>query len=70
MSEARFVPRDFRVGDLPAIEEVWVSAWIAVGLGIDFDARQPWLRARLATLAGGASRSWSVSIRAGVSPAS
>jgi putative acetyltransferase len=47
--------RDFNEGDLPALIDLWVAAWKAAGVPIDFDARRGWIENCLAVLrAGGA----------------
>ena len=51
MSDEGFALREFAPSDLPAIEALWVAAWSAVGLAIDFEARRPWLRDHLTSLA-------------------
>ena len=42
--------RDFAEGDLPALIELWVAAWKATGVAIDFDARRGWIENCLAAL--------------------
>jgi len=47
--------RDFAEADLPALIDLWVAAWKASGIPIDFGDRRAWIRDCLATLyAGGA----------------
>jgi putative acetyltransferase len=47
--------RDFVEADLPTLIDIWVDAWKATGLPIDFDARRGWIENCLAALrAGGA----------------
>ena len=47
--------RDFVEGDLPALIDLWVDAWKATGVPIDFDARRGRIKNCLAVLrAGGA----------------
>ena len=47
--------RDFAEADLPALIDLWVAAWKATGVPIDFDARRGWIENCLAALrAGGA----------------
>lgn len=47
--------RDFAEADLPALVDLWVAAWKATGVPIDFDARRGWIEDCLAALrAGGA----------------
>ena len=47
--------RDFVEADLPALIDLWVDAWKATGVPIDFDARRGWIENCLAVLrAGGA----------------
>jgi putative acetyltransferase len=48
--------RDFVEADLPALADLWVAAWQATGMAIDFDTRRPWLDGHLrALLAEGAA---------------
>jgi putative acetyltransferase len=42
--------RGFAAADLASLEDLWVAAWKAIGLEIDFEARRPWLRAHLTHL--------------------
>ena len=42
--------RDFAEADLPALTDLWVAAWTAIGLPIDFDARRGWIDDRLRAL--------------------
>ena len=37
-------------GDWPALLELWVAAWKATPIKVDFDARRAWFRAHLQTL--------------------
>jgi putative acetyltransferase len=47
--------RNFAEGDLAALIDLWVDAWKATGVPIDFDARRGWIESCLAALrAGGA----------------
>jgi putative acetyltransferase len=47
--------RDFIETDLPALVDLWVTAWSETGLSINFDARRAWLIGHLRALhAGGA----------------
>lgn len=39
--------RDVDEADLPALIDLWVAAWRATGLAIDFEARRSWLDQRL-----------------------
>ncbi len=55
MSAKTRAPREFVEADLPALADLWVTAWSETGLGIDFSARRRWLIDRLRALrAGGA----------------
>jgi putative acetyltransferase len=42
--------RAFAEGDLPALVELWVAAWKATGVPIDFDARRGWIEDCLGAL--------------------
>jgi putative acetyltransferase len=42
--------RDFAEDDLAALIDLWVAAWTATGISIDFDARRAWIRDCLAAL--------------------
>jgi len=46
-----FQTRAFRASDLSDIEDFWVASWRATGIEVDFEARRPWLRQHLTTLA-------------------
>jgi putative acetyltransferase len=35
--------RDFVEDDLPALVDLWVAAWTATGISINFDARRAWI---------------------------
>ncbi|HTR14123.1 MAG TPA: GNAT family N-acetyltransferase [Roseiarcus sp.] len=39
--------RSFVADDLPALADLWVAAWAETLPSIDFEARRPWLEARL-----------------------
>jgi putative acetyltransferase len=39
--------RGFEERDLAALADLWVAAWRQTGFAIDFEARRPWLAARL-----------------------
>jgi len=51
MSAAGFVMRALVPEDLPGLTNLWVAAWRAIGLPVDFEARRPWLAAHLVQLA-------------------
>ncbi len=42
--------RDFAEADLAALVDLWVAAWSATGLPIDFEARRAWIKERLSAL--------------------
>ncbi len=56
MSASVRAVRGFDEGDLPALCDLWVAAWRETGFPVDFEARRPWLAARLGAhrAAGGA----------------
>lgn len=47
MSVTAWTLRDFDERDLPALVDLWVAAWRASGLDIDFEGRRAWLVQRL-----------------------
>jgi putative acetyltransferase len=47
VSESNRRLRDFVEADLPALIDLWVTAWRETGLSIDFDARRAWLEGAL-----------------------
>ena len=55
MSASTRVLRDFAEADLPELIDLWVAAWKASGIPIDFEGRRAWIRDCLTALhAGGA----------------
>lgn len=50
MSAPPHALRDFAEGDLPALIDLWVAAWMASGIPIDFEGRRGWIRDCLAEL--------------------
>jgi putative acetyltransferase len=42
--------RAYEETDFPAIADLWVAAWNASGIAIDFEARRGWLKTHLASL--------------------
>jgi putative acetyltransferase len=42
--------RDFAEADLQSLIDLWTAAWRETGLGVDFDARRPWLDGHLRAL--------------------
>ena len=56
MSVSAWRLRDFVEADLPALADLWVAAWQATDMAIDFESRRPWLDGHLrALLAEGAT---------------
>ena len=43
MNVAVWTLRDFDERDLPALADLWISAWRTSGLNVDFEARRAWL---------------------------
>ena len=43
--------RAYEAEDFAAVAAMWVEAWSATGLKVDFAARRPWLEAHLTSLA-------------------
>ena len=53
MSAADFALRAFGPADMPGLTDLWVAAWRATGLAVDFDARREWFAVHLGELAAG-----------------
>ena len=51
MREPRFGLRASAPADVAALTDLWVAAWRATGLAVDFEARRDWFAVRLAELA-------------------
>ena len=51
MNTPEFRTRAYRASDMPDIEDFWVVSWRATGIEVDFEARRPWLRQHLTTMA-------------------
>jgi len=51
VTEPRFVLRAMAADDVAVLTDLWVAAWRATGLRVDFEARRGWFVEHLATLA-------------------
>lgn len=51
MKAQGFVLRAMAADDVAALTDLWVAAWRATGLKVDFEARRDWFVARLGELA-------------------
>jgi putative acetyltransferase len=53
VSAGDFVLRALAPTDMPGLTDLWVAAWRATGLAIDFEARREWFATHLEELAAG-----------------
>ena len=51
MTALGFVLRAMAADDVAALTDLWVAAWRATGLAVDFEARRDWFGTRLTELA-------------------